>query len=770
MNFKLIAIRPLLGCRRKYLKILEENKPYVFYNEYDFTNYSDDNRIVAIDHSKNINLYSYPYSNLDINISAIVGKNGSGKSSIVELLYISLYNISIITKILQQDYLKKSLNLKDIEKGIKVELFYETDNDLLMLQLIDDNIVVYEYLDGCFCKINQRKFDMKNFFYSIAINYSHYALNSRDIGNWINNVCHKNDAYQTPLVINPMRIDGNIDINRENYLVRSRLLANILSKDKNLRVLAEGKTVKSLRFSLINEKLQKKSRLSYSRYEIILPKLYKYFLKNEEFEPEKSGLNDYTVQYIVGKVYDICHKYKQYSRFIVYFGAKSKDSKGIERFSDCLYNDRSHITFKLRQAIYFLKYGSCVNKDDLDVIFIDSLGDGLKNFKTNYEKILPSLFKYFLKDENFKPQKTKLNTSIKQYIIERIYEVCHENQEYIAFKKYFGKNYKKSHLDRFAKKLKKDSSSNLQDIEKAIVSLRKDTFNTVEDIESLSNKIYKIKANGLELIEIIPPSFIDIEILFDEGENTFERLSSGEKQKIYAISSLIYHLVNLDSVTEEINYGDELSEKLIKYRYINFIFDEIELYYHPELQRTFIKDLLDRISLVEFKHIRGINCIFITHSPFILSDIPLSNILILDSEGISINEKVVNTFGANIHDLLKNSFFLHNGAMGEFAKEKIKETIDFIEYSKLKKYLISNRDYLNNIDKYKQIKIKMKSIRNFKNQDHKNRIEIIGESILRAKLFDMYNQVFKDSDKLSEVQAEIARLKERERKLLIKYN
>ena len=40
---------------------------------------------------------------------------------------------------------------------------------------------------------------------------------------------HKNDAYQTPMVINPMRTDGIININAENVLVKTRLLVNLLS-------------------------------------------------------------------------------------------------------------------------------------------------------------------------------------------------------------------------------------------------------------------------------------------------------------------------------------------------------------------------------------------------------------------------------------------------------------------------------------------------------------------------------------------------------------
>lgn len=69
---------------------------------------------------------------------------------------------------------------------------------------------------------------ISSFFYSIILNYSHHALNSKFLGHWINTFFHKNDGYKTPGVINPMRTDGNFEINKEIYLSKHRLLANAL--------------------------------------------------------------------------------------------------------------------------------------------------------------------------------------------------------------------------------------------------------------------------------------------------------------------------------------------------------------------------------------------------------------------------------------------------------------------------------------------------------------------------------------------------------------
>ena len=160
--------------------------------------------------------------------------------------------------------------------------------------------------------------------------------------------------------------------------------------------------------------------------------------------------------------------------------------------------------------------------------------------------------------------------------------------------------------------------------------------------------------------------FKDIILSNGTTELKLSDLSSGEKQKIYSINSILYHIQRLDK------------EK--KYKHINLILDEIELYFHPELQRTYINDIIEAIKKIDPKNILGINITFITHSPFILSDIPESKILFLDKD---INAKTVpmktdiKTFGANIHNLLSNGFFMNGKLMGEFAFKKIQGIVDF---------------------------------------------------------------------------------------------
>jgi predicted ATP-binding protein involved in virulence len=162
----------------------------------------------------------------------------------------------------------------------------------------------------------------------------------------------------------------------------------------------------------------------------------------------------------------------------------------------------------------------------------------------------------------------------------------------------------------------------------------------------------------------------------------FHELSSGEQQMILTLQTVLYHLNNLQSV----RYS-----KLprLHYRAINLVFDEIELYFHPAYQRSFINELclaLGRLYVGDEKAIESINMVFLTHSPFILSDIPQANIMLLEvdkDKGISLPKAPkTQTFAANINELLAGSFFLDGTLMGEFAENKVNELIGAVKDEK----------------------------------------------------------------------------------------
>lgn len=151
----------------------------------------------------------------------------------------------------------------------------------------------------------------------------------------------------------------------------------------------------------------------------------------------------------------------------------------------------------------------------------------------------------------------------------------------------------------------------------------------------------------------------------------FEGLSSGERQIAYTLGNIIYHLRNIVSNNEDMN--SSISHVTThKYKYINVMLDEVELYFHPDLQRRFISLLLDSIKGLRLSSSFGINITLVTHSPFVLSDIPNSNILCMSRKNHG--DAFDKTFAANIHDLFNNTFILPY-TIGEYAQRKIAELI-----------------------------------------------------------------------------------------------
>lgn len=148
------------------------------------------------------------------------------------------------------------------------------------------------------------------------------------------------------------------------------------------------------------------------------------------------------------------------------------------------------------------------------------------------------------------------------------------------------------------------------------------------------------------------------------GEITFswDGLSSGE----LALLNLFGRLYSI--------------KKGLKATNILLLLDEVDLGLHPEWQRRWISVALPIIKeIFKGKHIQ---IIMTTHSPIMLSDIYAENVIMLrkdtngnriivENQGMEKNQ--VTTFGQNIHDLYRDSFFLES-TRGEYAKEQIQET------------------------------------------------------------------------------------------------
>jgi len=153
----------------------------------------------------------------------------------------------------------------------------------------------------------------------------------------------------------------------------------------------------------------------------------------------------------------------------------------------------------------------------------------------------------------------------------------------------------------------------------------------------------------------------------------YSDLSSGEQQRIVNNALLIQNIMDKNN----------------NYNYHFCVFDEPDMYLHPNWQKTLIDDFINISKKYIGYAIESIHLIVTSHSPFLLSDIPKQNIIFLDKDEKG-NCKVVDglkekkqTFGANIHTLLSDSFFMEDGLMGEFAKGKIDKAIELLNQDKL---------------------------------------------------------------------------------------
>ena len=159
-----------------------------------------------------------------------------------------------------------------------------------------------------------------------------------------------------------------------------------------------------------------------------------------------------------------------------------------------------------------------------------------------------------------------------------------------------------------------------------------------------------------------------------------------------------------------------------------YIFDEMDLSWHPEWQRKmvyFIKDIFDKYNW------RQRNIIFTTHSPFILSDMPINNVVLLyrDSKGVTnLFKNPKNSFCANIHDLFNDNFFFNNCnglcTIEEFAQKYIK---------KIKKDILYYKDIFNDPLLVSEILFKNSDFHKKKKELY-NKILLISEPVIRKSL------------------------------------
>ena len=184
---------------------------------------------------------------LKINISAIAGKNGKGKSTLSELILQCLNNFCAY-HVMQND-IDGTSNFLSYVLGIYAILYYKLDGKIYQLTVKNKDISLKFYRgEQCInVGLKTKQLFSNHLFYTLAVNYGIHSYIPDNVKSfttklkeqeeqspdsktptgkysyWFERFFHRTDGYSIPLSLIPDRIDGGIDINNENILANQRL-------------------------------------------------------------------------------------------------------------------------------------------------------------------------------------------------------------------------------------------------------------------------------------------------------------------------------------------------------------------------------------------------------------------------------------------------------------------------------------------------------------------------------------------------------------------
>ena len=573
-----------------------------------------------------------------ISVSCVVGANGSGKSTLLEMLFRIINNFASELLPNSEDYKGRKLTFAE---GLDAQLYFETDGTVGSI-LNKDDYVRYFYGTNKDRQPNEIRDPLRrnykildNFFYTISTNYSIYSLNDDD---------YDSLDIQT----------GEKSSNEGKWLYglfhkNDGYLAPITMTPYR----QEGGII-----DVTNEK------------ELARQRLMTLFLLFES--QNKAFINGYRpleLEYCFNQNYknDTLKIYKDKVR-------KKLSSSNV----DSLIN-----AFSKRWKEIINKEFKCAHNNPIvEETILFYLGYKTLKICMTYESFGRIINIESFSDASF-ISKEQVNT-----IIEKIRSL--EEDNHITLKI----NQCLTFLKRGYLAVENPITVNAKEFIKHNLDFD-NQFLSSEDKKKTKYDTYD------QVFKLLPPPFFFCDMTLHrrvqvretkkkiKEEIRLSRLSSGEKQMLFNLSYVIYHIKNIQSVKKD--------EYRMPYRHINLIFDEAELYFHPEFQRSFVSELLKMISWchIDRRKIRSINIIIVTHSPFVLSDVPLENILYLE-DGRHV-KKMQQTFSANIHEILQSHFFMKY-PMGEIAREVLDRIITLYgkrdeDRERALKDLSDNKDY-----------------------------------------------------------------------------
>lgn len=746
-NFKLIAIVPLQGCDSKFSKKLSLGKSYQFCQQYKIHLDNQGTGLVAVDRVEGLDVPQRLYklkNEISVSVSAVVGKNGTGKSTLMELLYRAIYLLGT-----KQAYDEKPI-LETALGGLQRELRFQQGDLMNLLTLAGIGFEGYPVDISITLPVLEPEQENIELFAIDLIQRHKLKVTSKEAGA-MKGVAGKVAGRLKTKIADTERLIEN-EKQRERELSSGFNVSIIYEVDNIVRELhcssgevghfeIYGKSTGIEKSPVSNFDLANffyTISLNYSHHGLNADTLgiwiNKLFHKNDGYRTpvvinpmRKRGNFDINDEIKLSRerlmstlVFDLLHKSSvpllgKYTVSSFLFHRKHVPAEAVgtpEDFERLSYSD-------LMAENFSLGHGSAERANgEAALNYMErKIGRVAENYPFLLDKKLEQqeALKVFLKED-----KTHVTKKIRQTL-----------------------NYLQANSGKV------DSIWSTDDeMDPATVSLSPKLL--LEYIGLFGGE--KEKMGPDKLIEFALPGFFNIDFEFSDDQGNLIKLSemsSGEQQLIFNSNSILYHLYNIQSVHSQDEKEEGGSERRLAYRNVNVILDEMELYYHPEMQRRLVSELLKCFErLTRNGGITGINVCILTHSPFILSDIPLQQVLRLDGDPDVNDLEKQQTFGANIHDLLRKEFALEDGFMGEFARGRINQVIDSLrEHQSLKeqpKRAGAKYPYLET----SRFVADARSLREFGDSsmlsegECREIIGLVGEPVLYQSLMELFLQVF----------------------------
>lgn len=278
---------------------------------------------------------------------------------------------------------------------------------------------------------------------------------------------------------------------------------------------------------------------------------------------------------------------------------------------------------------------------------------------------------------------------------------------------------------------------NLVDYMKSLISADRFTDNW---LNMMVNEEEALKI--IELYDAFNESFNNDWFRFDArpmfGFRPIVEASSGEQQFLNLFSTLFYHAQNVRARVDVDLHSFSSLEHIEQD--ILLLLDEGDNGFHPQWKKVYIQYLRKMIPII-FDGF-NIQIIITSHDPLTLSDVPKNNAVFLgkaNNKTVIVDSSIKRTFGANLADLLKDSFFMDDEQIGNFVSGVIDQLIAQIKKKDLNEKEISDCERI---------------------------ILAIDEPIIKFKLAEMLAESIGDNKfERQLLEAEIARLQEKRNRL-----